>query len=209
MFFYLKRFFIQTFKNNLLRKKYLNSFIDANIFFIQTWSLYFNWINSSLIFLNENEAHMLNLNFGWLTSNTLRVRDTAAVLELLRVKKMFSSALPSSSSNTMCSAASAASAAAAAASRSLRASSIRLWRLPRNLTDCSANRKVTQVRISVQRGAGTCCSFWLHGVSSPDAHEWNSKFIFKTTSSVINHILSFSFLFIKCAFGSGTAARGA
>lgn len=72
------------------------------------------------------------------TSKTLSVRDSAGVLELLKVKKMLSSAFPSSSSNTICSLTSAASAAAAAAAASLsfRASSIKLWRLPTNLGDC-------------------------------------------------------------------------
>lgn len=60
------------------------------------------------------------------TSKTLRVRDNAGVLVFLKVKKMLRRALPSSSSNTICSLASAASAAAAAASLSLRASSIKL-----------------------------------------------------------------------------------
>lgn len=69
------------------------------------------------------------------TSKTLSVRDSADVLEFLNVKKRLRSAFPSSSSNTICSLASAASAAAAAASLSLRASSIKLCRLPTNLGD--------------------------------------------------------------------------
>lgn len=72
-----------------------------------------------------------------LTSKTLRVRDSAGLFELLREKKRLSKAFPSLSSNTICSLSPATSAAAAAASRSLRASSIKLCRLPTNLWDCS------------------------------------------------------------------------
>lgn len=73
---------------------------------------------------------------SWLTSKTLRVRDSAGLFELLREKKRRSKAFPSLSSNTICSLSPAASAAAAAASRSFRASSIKLCRLPTNFWDC-------------------------------------------------------------------------
>lgn len=84
-----------------------------------------------------------------LTSKTLSVRDSAGVLELVKVKKMLSRAFPSSSSNTICSLASAAPAAAAAASRSLRASSIKLWRLPTNLWDCSREKPSASCAVAV------------------------------------------------------------
>lgn len=75
------------------------------------------------------------------TSKTLSVFESAGAFEFLNVKKMFKSAFPSSSSNTICSVASAASAAAAAASLSFRASSIKLCRLPMNLWDCYRKKR--------------------------------------------------------------------